>query len=266
MAQSKPGGFSREGRILRLLARDPALGMRLSDLAQGTGLGKSTVHRLLSGLKAAGLVDQDAETRRYHLGFELYLLGQAAAARFGLLELAKPSLQRLVDQTEDTVYLVAHDGSDAICLARLEGAFPIKTLTMNVGDRRPLGIGSSAMALLSFLPDDEIERIVEANMQRYKQFPFFDLAGVFAAVEATRRQGYALTDGIIIAGLQAVGVPIMDARGRPVAAITVGAIAERMRPERRANIVAAIQREVRRIETRLNQGHPPGHAQKAGSA
>ena len=247
-------GFGRERALLRLLAKEPASGMRLSDLADISGLGRSTVHRLLASLKTAGFVDQDPDTRRYHLGFELFMLGQAAGNRFGILEMALPSLQRIVDQTEDTVYMSTITGLDSVCLARLEGSFPIKTLTMEIGERRPLGVGSSSITLLSFLPDEDIVRIVETNVQRYKQFPLFDIAAIHSMVDATRRQGFALTDGLIVAGMRAVGVPVFDRNERPVAALTVGAIDKRMQPDRINNIAATLQREARRIEHRLQHG------------
>lgn len=125
---------------------------------------------------------------------------------------------------------------------------------MEIGERRPLGVGSSSIALLSFLPDEDVERIAETNVQRYKQFPLFDIAAIHSMVAATRRRGFALTDGLIVAGMRAVGVPVFDQNERPVAALTVGAISERMQSERINNIAATLQREARRIEHRLQHG------------
>ena len=187
-------GLKRAMRVLRALAAAPESGLRLSDVAAATDFGKSTTHRLLSGLTEVGLVEQDMDNRRYHLGFELYVLGQAAAGRFGILAIAKDSLQRLAERTEDTVYLSVLAGMDAVCLARVEGAFPIKTLTMNVGDRRPLPVGSGALSMLAIHADDEIESILEANTGRCRAYYFFDMAAVHAMIEQTRRDGYCFSD------------------------------------------------------------------------
>lgn len=105
MPRQPSDGLGRERQLLRFLAKQPAVGMRLSDLADLSNLGRSTVHRLLAALKSAGFVDQDPDTRCYHLGFELFLLGQVTGVRLGILEMALPSLQRIVEQTEDTVYI-----------------------------------------------------------------------------------------------------------------------------------------------------------------
>ena len=66
----------------------------------------------------------------------------AAKHRFSFVRLAEPALERLAHRTQDTVYLVARVGDEIVCLDAREGSFPIKALTLNVGDRRPLGIGA----------------------------------------------------------------------------------------------------------------------------
>lgn len=243
-------GLERTMLVLRALSAAPEAGMRLSDVARATAFGKSTTHRLLSRLTAVGLVEQDLDSRRYHLGFELYVLGQAAAGRFGIVAIAKASLQRLAERTEDTVYMSVLAGMDAVCLARVEGSFPIKTLTMNVGERRPLPVGSGAISMIAHYSDDEIDRILETNARRYREYAFFDVASVHAMIDQTRRDGFTFSDNLID-GMRAIAVPILDPQGRTVAAITVSAISDRMKPERRTNIVTIMRREVQRISQRV---------------
>ena len=257
-------GLERTMLVLRALSAAPEAGLRQSDVAVATEFGKSTTHRLLSRLTAVGLVEQDPDSRRYHLGFELYVLGQAAAKRFGIIAIAKASLQRLVERTEDTVYMSVLAGMDAVCLARVEGSFPIKTLTMNVGDRRPLPVGSGALSMLAHYSDDEIDRILEANTQRYREYTFFDMAFVHAMIDQTRRDGFTFSDNLID-GMRALAVPILDPQGRPMAAITVSAISDRMKPQRRNNIIAVMRREVQRITQRVWPEESAGHAASRAS-
>ena len=70
---------------------------------------------------------------------------------------ARPSLQRLAQKTGDTAFASILEGTAAICVAREVGDFPIRTLTLSVGDRRPLGVGAGSLALLASLSDDAIE-------------------------------------------------------------------------------------------------------------
>lgn len=249
--------IERAMRLLRAVAAGNGAGRRLADIVEAAQLSKSTTHRLLQALAGQGAVEHHPDSGLYFLGYGLFEMAIAAGNRFGLLERAKPALARLAERTEDTVYLSVRDGCEAICLARSEGPFPIKTLTLNVGDRRPLGAGAGSLALLAFQPDADIRRIVQENFRRPGRYPRFDVESVAALVQATRRQGFALNDGRIVEGMSAIGVPVLDREGVAIAAISIAAITSRMKPERRANIVALLDAEARRLEQQLGLRGPP---------
>ena len=130
---------------------EPARLEMLSALARETSLGKGTVHRLLNALIDAGLAFQDQETKRYRLGAGLALLGHAAH-RQDFAALAKPFLLRLAEQTQDTVYASVREGGAAVCVAREIGAFPIRTLSLEVGRAR-----MSVRELLQLAPGAIVE-------------------------------------------------------------------------------------------------------------
>jgi DNA-binding IclR family transcriptional regulator len=238
--------------ILRFLARTATLGQRLGQVADGVGLNKPTTHRLLAALMAEGLVDKDPDLGLYRLGPGLYALGLSAGNRDGLRQWAYPAMLRLAERSADTVYLSVRTGLDGFCLERVEGSFPIKTLTLNAGDLRPLGAGAGCLALLAFLPDEEeIQAIIIANAHRFPAHGGLDAASVREMVESSRREGFSLNEGRIIPGITAVGVPIFDQRGQPVAALSVAGISSRMAGERLPSIVAWLREEASVIEAKL---------------
>ncbi len=57
-----------------------------------------------------------------------------------------------------------------MCIDRVEGKFPIRTILVDVGTRRPLGIGVGSMALIAFLPEEELNAMLAKNAQRYPQY------------------------------------------------------------------------------------------------
>ncbi|MBU2409598.1 MAG: helix-turn-helix domain-containing protein, partial [Gammaproteobacteria bacterium] len=120
-------------------------GASLPFLASSTRLSKPTAHRLLTGLKNLGLVDYDEKTRLFHPGLKIYRMGLASAARFDLVQLAQPCMLALAQETGDTVYLSLRSGDSSLCVARELGTFPIRTLTLEVGDYRPLGLGAGSL-------------------------------------------------------------------------------------------------------------------------
>jgi DNA-binding IclR family transcriptional regulator len=220
--------IDRAARLLRAVATHGD-GAMLSAVARETGLGKGTVHRLLNALVDAGFVFQDQETRRYRLGAGLALLGQAAHRQ----DLA----------TEDTIFASLREGGTAVCVAREIGAFPIRTLSLNAGDVRPLGVGSGSLALLAFQRDDEIDTILERNTAWYARYPGHTRKAILSDIAETRRRGHSFVDGKIVPGMNAIGVPVLNAEGRAVAALSLAAIADRISGARIAELVALLTRE-----------------------
>lgn len=231
----------RAARLLRSLAGHPD-GAMLSAVARETGLGKGTVHRLLNALIDAGLVFQDSESKLYRLGAGLALLGHAAH-RQDLATLAKPFLLQLAEETQDTIYASVREGGAAVCVAREIGAFPIRTLSLDVGHLRPLGVGSGSLALFAFLPDDEIGVLIEKNAAWLARYPGHSRKELLAKVAETRRRGYSLVEGKIIPGMNAMGVPIIGSDGRAVAALSLAAITDRVSGPRIGQLARMLARE-----------------------
>jgi DNA-binding IclR family transcriptional regulator len=264
--------------IVRAVAGSHAEGARLVDIARQVGITKSTAHRILQALANAGWVEQSEERGRFQLGVELLALGLIATPRHELSELGERAVTRLAEQIGDTAYFQLRAGLDSICLARREGSYPVKILTVDVGVRRPLGMGAGNLAILAFLPDDEIERVIEANLDELLTYVApdveFDAEVVRELIRETRLHGHSFVRDLFIPGMSAVGMPIM-ADDVPVGALSVAAITNRLRDERRVDVVASLQREVAAIEARIRKGGKlqrapslgsPGSARLPGSA
>jgi DNA-binding IclR family transcriptional regulator len=261
---ASPGtqSISRASLLVRLIAMRNRDGMRLVDLVQHARLERPTVRRILKCMIAEGLVMQDADSHRYFLGPLMFELGLAAAPQFDLRDICRPALQRIADRTGDTVFLTVRSGDDSVCLDRAEGSFPIKALTLDVGTRRPLGAGAGGMALLMPLDPAAVDAIVSANAARLRGYNNLTAAALLKMLARARRAGYALNDIHITPGAISVGLPIVNPHGAPFAAVSVGAIAGRMTPERRQEIVGILGVEVERLSVALVDATRPRHRSK----
>ena len=237
--------------LLRAIASRGPTGSRLLDLAKHSKLPGPTVHRILKCLMAENVVMQDPGTHGYLLGHLIFELGLAAAPQFNLRQISEPALRRIAEKTGDTVFLIARSGLDTVCLDRKEGTFPIKALTLDVGTRRPLGVGSGGMALLLTLPDDEIGHIVAANATRLKDYGDLSVLILMNMIRRSKQRGYAFNDRQATPGVISMGLPIMNPYGPPYAAISIGAISSRMGEERQKEIVSVLRTEVRSLERLL---------------
>jgi DNA-binding IclR family transcriptional regulator len=239
--------------LLRAIASRGRAGSRLVDLARHARLTRPTAHRILKCLMSDNVVMQDPQSRRYFLGSLIFELGLAAAPQFNLRQICEPTLRRIADKTGDTVFLIARSGFDAVCIDRVEGNFPIKALTLDVGTRRPLGVGAGGMALLLPLPQSQIEEIVAGNATRLKEHGNLNVPAVMSRIRRSKELGYALNDRQETPGAVSMGLAIPNPHGPPYAAISIGAIASRMSVERQKEIAAALRTEARLLERQLGE-------------
>lgn len=236
--------------VLSALAGYGTDGAALADIVRDTGLNKPTTHRLLLALIDVGFVFQETAHRTYHLGQKTVELG-TTAFETSIAAAAEPSLAKLAETTGDTAFALAREGSSSICVGRVVGSFPLRTLTLEVGDRWPLGVGAAGLALLSALPDPEIERILLRNQSWLDQFavPVDDLR---QGVSRTKSDGYATNEGNFVSGMNAVGVALCDAAGRPFAALSIAGISPRFPRTRMQDLAVLLKAEADQVLLRLD--------------
>ena len=244
--------LERAAVVLRAVAAAGPRGARLADVSDASGLSRSTAHRFLLALAAAGFLEQGPSDGAFYLGLELCSLGAAAANRYELRDVARPIMRRLAAKSGDTVYLSLIKGSEAICAERIEGDFPIKTLTLDVGDRRPLGAGAGSLALLAFQSEADVTRLIKAGAGARRAYPGFDSEALTKLAAETRRRGHAFNDQMMVPGMSAIGVPVLGQAGVAVAALSIAAISSRF-SKRRASLVRMLNDEARLLEEHLTR-------------
>jgi DNA-binding IclR family transcriptional regulator len=241
--------------LLREVSASRGKGANLTALAEAAGLPQPTAYRLLTALLREGLLERDAATRAFRLGPLLYEFGLAAAPRVDVRRLCGPTLERLAAAVGDTAYLNCRSGRDALCLDWREGSFEIHARPVEIGNRRPLGVGSGALAVLASLPSEEVDAVVEANTGRYRRYGL-TAERVRSAVEATRARGFAVISGRIVARYRGVAVAIGNGIGGVPTAISVIAVAERLDVSRIEEVAALLRREEKALRTIL-ANEPP---------
>ncbi len=242
-AEAPVGSIARAQKVLSALAGAP-LGASLTEIMARTEFTKTTTHRILASLQGVHYVYQDPDSRKYHLGSALAKLARVAN-RSDLAALAGRSMRRLAEACADTIFLSAPEGAASICVRRELGAFPIRTLTIDAGDRVPLGVGATGQALYAMTPERKRRAAAEANRRWMADFNYTpDLVEERCADFHTR--GYALNPSIVIPGMSAVGLPIVTGSGRLIAAVGIGAINDRMSRARiEGELVPLLRREVK---------------------
>ena len=236
--------------LMREIAAHNRSGSRLLDLASRTGLQRPTVHRMLKCLTLENMVQQDPDTHRYYLGPMVFELGLTAAPRYNLREICHPALSRIAEATGDTVFLSQRSGLDAVCLDRQEGTFPIKTFTLEVGMRRPLGVGTGSLAILSALSEEEVKHVIASNSPRLSEYGLTP-ASLLAQVKSAQKRGYAVREMPSLAGVRSIGHAMHNQSGVAFAAFSVSAISSRMSEKRVGELASMLKNETRLVEKQV---------------
>lgn len=235
-------------RILKALT-DPKT-RRLTEIATATGLNKVTTLRLLESLATEGLIHRDEATKTYTYGDEAFIVAIALRRRRDLREAARPSMLRLAALSDDTVMLSVQSGTEAVCIEREEGTFPIRANHQEVGSRRPLGVGAGSLALLAWMSDSEFRAVLESTRHRLKAYPALTVRRIEDEATTARTRGYTLILDAVHKGLGGIGMPILGPDGRPLAALSVAGLSERIASSE-ARLAEALREEVHTISASL---------------
>jgi DNA-binding IclR family transcriptional regulator len=260
LATETPGAQTlRRGlAILKLLAREQPAGLRISEIGRRVGLNKATAVRLTQALVDERFVVHDPATRCYRLGPETFAVGLAAEPGYALQRLATSSLRALALETGDWVFFSVVQGVEAICISRETGHMPIPPDALRLGDRHPLGVGAGGLAILAVLPDEEVDTALAINGRFIdERWPKSSVKVIRRLLAETRERGYSVIPGIVAPGYWALGVPLLQSDGRPVAAIVLVSTEGRLHPTRRAVLGARMLQIARELMERAQDGAPP---------
>ncbi|MCY1202647.1 HTH-type transcriptional regulator KipR [compost metagenome] len=257
-AASASQTLDRAIHLVRLISAARGTGLALSDLVRLAGLTKPTTRRLLVSLIDNGMVEQDLESRRYHLGPETYAFGVIAAERFGIHRLAADSLVRLAALSGDAALLSVQHGTEWVCLSREEGSFPLRSHVLQPGDRHPVGAGAAGLALMAGLSDEEIAGMLAVNADRLvADYPGHPLDALRRQIADTQANGYALNSGYVIKGSWGIAVAFRDPRSHTHAALTIAGVESRFTGGRVEELAAMLINEKTLLEQRLGGGAHP---------
>lgn len=243
--------------ILNHLGDVGRAGARVSEIAEVFGLNISTAHRIITGLERHRYVERDEGTKRYRLGLALFALGAKAADTTGMRRVCHPALMRIAAETGDTVFLMARNGFNTVCVDRQDGGYRIDSLTGQVGGQIPLGVGSASQAILAMLPVKEADIILSANQPLYGRFNGLTVDQIKRELPMIRERRFAVDDGRLVEGISAIAVPIVVGSGDVAGAIAINMTSARLRNRCIEDLIAVLRREISEIEEKINPHDVP---------
>jgi IclR family acetate operon transcriptional repressor len=225
-ARAESGNVQSVERALSLLdalSTAPG-GVSLTELAGRSNLNISTCHHLLATMQKRGYVAKVPGRRTYALGARVLQLGQAFLRQVDLPQRAQPVLAELNAATGETVHLAVLQGDAVVTVAKLEGRHAVRVDTDAVGSSEAAHATATGKAMLAWLPEEQIRRILAANgMRSYTPNTITDAETLIEELRHVRRNGYALDREEFQPGVVCVGSAVRDHAGAVIGSISASA-------------------------------------------
>ncbi len=229
-AEAKGRGLAQSGRVqsveraLHLLEIVAAAGgeATLTQISAGSGLNISTCHHLLATLIAKGYVAKLPGKRTYVIGSRVLYLSSLCLKQVNLPQRSQRVLDALNARTGEAVQLAVLQGEELITVLRKEASHPVRVDAATIGKTSAAHATATGKAILAWLPETEIARIVAAKgLPSYTTNTITDLATLLEELRLVRRHGYAMDREEFQQGVICIGAAIRDYAGAVVGSISV---------------------------------------------
>ena len=195
--------------------------LSLTELHKKTGIGKSSLQRLLSTLVHERFLIKDEGTKLYSLGMELFFLGNLVEKSDAFLSVAAPVMERLNQTTKENISVSMIEQNERKCIHNLASHHELSALAY-VGHTAPLYAGASAKVLLSFQNDQFIQHYLEeTEFKRITDSTIISAEDLKKDIIKIRKMGYAISYGERVKGAISISVPIKNRFKEVFAVMTI---------------------------------------------
>ena len=251
-------GLERGLRILSEFSRgEPEL--TPPELARRLGVPRTTVFRLLVTLESMGFVQRTPDGRSYRLGLAVLRLGFEYLASLGMVELGRPLLDTLRDQTGHAASLVVLDRRDVVYLYRAAPRSPFAT-SVTVGTRLPAHATVLGHVLLGDLSLSALRTLYpEPALESRSPTTPRDTPALFQAVQRTRERGWVLAEAYFESQICTIAAPVHDESGHVVAAVGLTVAGSAIPADQRDELLAGVRHTAAELSTLLNHSDEGKH-------
>jgi IclR family pca regulon transcriptional regulator len=201
--------------------------LTISQVSTTTGLSRAAVRRCLYTLSKLGFAGSD-DNRHFFLRPRILALGHSYISSMPLATAAQPVLEHISHLLHESCSIATLDGVEIVYIARAN-VTRIMSIDLGVGSRLPAFCTSMGRAILANLPPEELESVLaRVEFKRYTERTITNPAKLTQALRQIRRDGYSIIDQELEHGLRSMAVPIQNPSGKVVAALNIGAHAQRV--------------------------------------
>lgn len=182
-------------------------GATVTELAGELDVAKSTVHQHLATLFELGYVVKDGG--EYNVGLRFLTIGEYAKERHPAVKLVRPMVEQLAAETGERAQFFVEEHGRGIYLHTVTGERAVQA-NRHTGELRHLHSSAGGKAMLARMDESTVETVLdEHGLPAETERTITDRETLFSELEATRERGYSINKEESIAGLWAIGVPVV---------------------------------------------------------
>ena len=191
----------------------------IAEAAAAAGMDRATTRRCLLTLAHQGYADYDGKF--FTLTPRVLRLGTACLATMPLPQMVQPWLDALSEELGESSSVSILDGAEIVYVARAAQR-KVMSIALMPGSRLPAYCTSMGRVMLAALPEAQARDILAAELPARTSHTLTDAAAILQELARVRAQGYAVIDQEVELGLRSIAVPVLNARGKVVAALNFG--------------------------------------------
>lgn len=189
---------------------------------------KSTVHRFLRSMEKVGVIERNNETGKYRLGLKLYELGNSVSLKKIMVDRARKYLEDLHWYLNETVNFATLKNGEVVYLDKIIADRNFVIIS-EVGKRLPAHCTGLGKAMLAFLPESDVKRIIkEKGLKKFTKNTITNKKDLFEELKKIRECGYAIDNEEIEDGLRCIAAPIFNGDGEVIAAVSISGPSSRI--------------------------------------
>jgi IclR family KDG regulon transcriptional repressor len=223
------------------------------EVSQKLGLHKATASRILQTLAKHGLLSQHTETKKFVLGPMISQLSHAMnrSLKTDLVLMAKPCIDALRAELKETVTLEVLSGK-TIYMAYIAEGPQLLALAGNIGERVPPHAAAGAKAIVAFSSPDMRGALLNGGLERFTKNTITDPDAFARELDKIEREGIAFDLEEVNEGTCAIGAPVFNHEGEPVAAVVVAAPSQRIVRRSNSRMCRALRETAEKISACLH--------------
>lgn len=225
--------------------------LSITELSKRLNLHKSTIHRILVTLEDESLVIKNQITQKYHLGIKLFELGHLVQDQMEIRTYALPVMKELAQKTEESIDLNIVSDGKRVSIEKIESPHDIRRI-IQLGKSLPLYCGGSGKALLAFLPDEEIDKIIQQeNLLPLGPNTITDPAKLREHLKEIRKNRYAISIEERSLGSASIAAPIWDYTRKVVASLSISGPTTRFTKQKIPTLISLVKEAAKEISKSL---------------